>query len=302
MHGSDDCTVPSAQSALLHDRLKASGVETKLYTINGAGHGGAQFRSPEVVAMINEFLDRLLKTDPAITVSAASYRRGALAAESIAAAFGANFATGAMAASSLPLPTTLAGANVKIRDAAGAERLAPLFFVGPTQVNYQMPPGTAPGQAVITITNENGATSAGAAEIVPVAPGLFTADASGSGFAAALVLRVKADGDRSYEPVSMFDAAQNKFVAAPIDFGPGDDQLFLLLFGTGFRSRSALSAATARISDVSLEPEYAGEVGGLVGLDQLNLRLPRTLAGSGEVDVKLTVDGQNANTVKVSFK
>ncbi len=302
VHGTDDCTVPHAQSVLLRDRLRAAGVETKLHTINGAGHGGAPFRAPEVVAMINEFLDRHLKTDPAVTVSAASYQRGLLAAEAIVAAFGANFAAGLMAASSLPLPTTLAGANVKVRDAAGAESLAPLFFVSPTQINYQMPPGTAPGQAIITITNENGAIAAGAVEIAPVAPGLFTADASGKGVAAALVLRVKPDGGQSYEPVSVFDAAQNKFIAAPINFGPADDQIFLLLFGTGFRSRSALSAVTTQISDVSLEAQYAGASGELVGLDQINLRLPRILAGRGEVDVNLTVDGQTANTVKISFK
>ncbi|MGH9840637.1 MAG: hypothetical protein ACREEM_17810 [Blastocatellia bacterium] len=120
-----------------------------------------------------------VKTDQALSVSAASYRRGALAAEAIVTAFGLNLATGVMAASSLPLPTTLAGTNVKVRDGAGAERLAPLFFVSPTQVNYQMPAGTAPGQAIITITNANGAISADAVEIAPVAPGLFSADARG---------------------------------------------------------------------------------------------------------------------------
>ncbi len=302
IHGTDDCVVPHAQSALLHGRLKAAGVETKLHTINGGGHGGAQFRAPEVVAMIDAFLDRHLKTDPALSVSAASYRRGALAAEAIVTAFGYNLATGTMAAPSLPLPTTLAGTNVKVRDGVGAERPAPLFFVSPTQVNYQMPAGTAPGQAIITITNANGATSAGAVEITPVAPGLFTADASGQGVAAAVVLRIKPDGNRSFEPVSRFDAAQNKVIAVPIDFGPGEDQLFLLLFGTGFRLRSALSAVTVRIGGESLEAQYAGASGILAGLDQINLRLPQTLNGRGEVDLALTVDGQTANLVKISFK
>jgi len=38
------------------------------------------------------------------------------------------------------------------------------------------------------------------------------------------------------------------------------------------------------------------------GLDQLNLIVPRSLAGRGEVDVVLTVDGRTANTVKVNIK
>ena len=37
-------------------------------------------------------------------------------------------------------------------------------------------------------------------------------------------------------------------------------------------------------------------------LGQINLRLPRSLAGRGEVDITLTVDGRRANTVRVNFK
>lgn len=35
------------------------------------------------------------------------------------------------------------------------------------------------------------------------------------------------------------------------------------------------------------------------GLDQVKVRLPRALAGRGEVDVVLMVDGKSANVVKV---
>ena len=62
-----------------------------------------------------------------------------LASEAIAAAFGTGLATTTSAATTLPLPTQLAGTTVKIKDSAGIERLAPLFFVSPTQVNYQIP-------------------------------------------------------------------------------------------------------------------------------------------------------------------
>lgn len=41
-----------------------------------------------------------------------------------------------------------------------------------------------------------------------VAPALFTADASGRGLAAALVLRIKADNSQSFEPVARFDATK----------------------------------------------------------------------------------------------
>ncbi len=236
------------------------------------------------------------------SVSAASYSGASLATESIVAAFGSNLATATAAALTLPLPTILAGSTVKARDSAGAERLAPLFFVAPAQVNYQMPPGTAPGAATVTITSGAGTVSVGTVQIAAVAPGLFTADASGGGLAAATALRVKADGSQQFEPVARFDAAQQKFVAAPIDLGPETDQVFLLLFGTGIRFRSALSAVTAKVGGVDCQVGFAGAQGGFVGLDQVNVRLSRALIGRGEVDIGLTVDGRAANTVKVGIK
>jgi uncharacterized protein (TIGR03437 family) len=48
--------------------------------------------------------------------------------------------------------------------------------------------------------------------------------------------------------------------------------------------------------------EYAGNQNQYVGLDQINVRLTRSLIGRGEVEVNLTIDGRAANTVRVSFK
>ncbi len=236
------------------------------------------------------------------TVSAASFTGATLAAESIVAAFGTSLATSVQIASSLPLPTSLAGTTVKVKDSAGTERLAPLFFVAPSQINYQIPPGTANGAAAVTVTSGDGEVSTGAMQIVPVAPGLFSVNASGQGLAAAVALRVRADGSQSYEPIARFDSAQNKFVAVPIDLGPPADQVFLILYGTGCRLRSSLPAVTVKIGGADAESLYAGLADGFVGLDQLNVRLPRSLAGRGEVDLVLTVDGKPANIVRVSFR
>ena len=241
-------------------------------------------------------------TSTATTVSAASYNGAKLAAESIVAAFGTELASGTAAAPSLPLPTTLAGTTVKVRDSASVERLAPLFFVSPNQINYQIPPGTANGAATITITSSDGAIASGATMISSVAPALFTADASGQGVAAATILRVKADGSQSFEAMSKFDAVQNKIVAVPIDLGPASDQAFLILFGTGLRFRSALTSVSATIGGDNARVDFAGPQGSFVGLDQLNILLPRTLVGRGDADVVLMVDGQKANTVKANIK
>ncbi len=235
-------------------------------------------------------------------VSAASYAGTELAHESIVSAFGSNLASSMQSATTLPPPTDLAGTTVRVRDSAGAERLARLFFVAPTQINYQLPPGTAAGTATITVTSSNGAVSTGTTRLAAVVPGLFTADASGHGLPAAVVLRARNGLPQTFEPVARFDAATNRFVAMPIELGPETDQVFLLLFGTGLRFRSSLAGVQVTLGGVSAEVSFAGSQGNFAGLDQLNVRVPRSLAGRGLVDVVLTVDGKAANVVRVQIR
>lgn len=236
------------------------------------------------------------------SVSAASFAGEQLAPDSIAAAFGTGLATRVEIGNTTPLPTELAGTRLSIRDSAGTQKLAPLFFVAPAQINFQMPADLAAGAALITVSSGDGKMSAGNAQIAAVAPGLFSANANGQGVAAATVLRVKANGEQIFEPISRFDSGQNRFVAVPVDLGPESDQVFLVLSGTGFRGRSALSAVNCKIGGTDVEVLYAGLTPGLVGLDQANVRLPRSLAGRGEIDVVLTVDGRTANAVRVSVR
>jgi uncharacterized protein (TIGR03437 family) len=47
---------------------------------------------------------------------------------------------------------------------------------------------------------------------------------------------------------------------------------------------------------------FAGAQGEFVGLDQCNVRLATSLAGSGEISIALTVDGKISNPVKVRIK
>ncbi|MFN0121748.1 MAG: cohesin domain-containing protein [Blastocatellia bacterium] len=236
------------------------------------------------------------------SVSAASYRGTELAANSIVAAFGADLATTVVSASTTPLPETLGGTTVKIRDSLGVERMAPLFFVAPQQVNYLLPASVAPGQATVTITTGAGVVSSGAVRISGIAAGLFAANGDGQGPPAGYAIRVRADGAQIYEAITRIDTAQNRFSLTPLDMGPAGEQVVLVLFGTGFRAVSASTAVSVRIGGVNAETLYAGAQPGFAGLDQLNLIVPRSLAGRGVVDLVLTIDGQTANTVSVAIR
>jgi uncharacterized protein (TIGR03437 family) len=240
---------------------------------------------------------------PAANVSAASYLAQAFAPDSIVAAFGLNLATGVELATAVPLPTNLRGTTVLVRDSAGKEQLAALFFVAPGQVNYLLPTGLAAGSALVIITSGGGEVSANLLTISPTAPALFSANANGAGVAAAVALRVRTNGEQVFEPVAQLNSTTGRQVPVPISLGPEGEQVYLVAFGSGIRGRSSLNAVTATLGGVPIPVSFAQAQGSLAGLDQVNLGpVPRSLANRGVVDLIISVDGKQANTVQFSIQ
>lgn len=267
------------------------------------GGFGLMGGDPESLASVERFdpAGVVPVTPPRITpVAASTYRGGELATDSIVAVFGEGFTNVTTVAQSTPLPTSLGNVTVRVGDFP-----AYLFFVSPNQINLLLASAVRPfppGPSTLTITTSNGAVLSEPLFIATVAPGLFSADASGRGLAAAEVLRVKANGEQVYEPIVRFDAAQNRFVAVPIELSNANEQVYLILYGSGMRYRSSLSAVRATVGGLNAEALYTGSQGSYAGLDQVNLRLPASLAGRGEVDVELTIDGSPSNIVKINCK
>jgi uncharacterized protein (TIGR03437 family) len=227
------------------------------------------------------------QTDSKVTtVSAASFA-SVVAPDSIAAAFGVRLATSTEVASTRPLPTSLAGTSVRVNG-----ELARLFFVSPNQINFLVPAGTSAGSASIVVTSGDGTVSTGSAQIAPVAPALFTANSAGQGALASLLLRAKANGQQSYEPLARYDGTD--FVTKPIDFGEEGDQLFLILFLTGLR-QAPPSGVRVSIGGVEYTPLFVGAQSGFDGLDQINLALPRNFGGRGRITLLVKAAGYNAS-------
>jgi endoglucanase len=211
--------------------------------------------------------------------------------------YGNGFTDRTETASSIPYPASLANVTVQVTDAAGGGGPAGLLYASPGQINLQMPVQLVPGRATIVVSHSGKQVASGTVQVAATGPAIFTANSSGYGLAAAQVIRVKADGSFSYEPVVQFDAAQNAIVAAPIDFGDASDQLILVLYGTGVHGTSF----SAQIGGVDASVTYAGPQGQYPGLDQVNVPLSRSLAGSGQVSVVFNADGVGANAVIVVF-
>jgi uncharacterized protein (TIGR03437 family) len=64
----------------------------------------------------------------------------------------------------------------------------------------------------------------------------------------------------------------------------------------------ALSDVRIAAGPENLPALFAGPQGAYTGLDQVNVQLPRSLAGRGDVDILLTVDGKLANIVRIRTK
>lgn len=232
------------------------------------------------------------------TVSAAGLVVGLVAPGSIVSGFAPNLSTTTEAASTTPLPTSLAGASVDITDGAGILHDAELFFVSPKQINYRIPAETSLGEATAMVRLAGSIVAKGTLQIASVAPGLFSANSNGRGPAAAIVLRVGEDGTQTSEPVAEFNQASNQFTTRAIDLSTDSREAFLVLFGTGV---GAAGEVETTIDGESGNVTFAGPQGTFVGVDQINVRIPPDLAGRGEVGVTVTVNGQRSNAVTVRF-
>ncbi|NOT59048.1 MAG: hypothetical protein HOP19_02360 [Acidobacteria bacterium] len=236
-------------------------------------------------------------------VSAASFEMRTMP-ESIVAAFGTGMATGTQAAATVPLPTALLETRVYVRNPAGTETEAQLFYVSPTQINFLMPPSNLTGTTVITIVSGAGQISRQTISTGPLAPGLFALNGNGRGIAAAVALRIKADGSQSYESIARFDQTSNQWVPVPIELGPETDRVFLAAYGTGFRfaALNLPNANRATIGGMTADVIALGAQGQFAGLDQVNLLIPRSLIGRGLVDVVFTTGSLTANTVQINIR
>ncbi len=202
-------------------------------------------------------------------VNAASWS-SPVSSGALAAVFGSNLATQQQFATA-PYPITLGGTMVTINGTP-----APLLFVSPGQINFQMPAAIGNSEwfnavsATIVVTTAAGASMPVTFGVESL-PGLFTADGSGCGQAAAL--NIRPDGSVSVNSASNSAA-------------PGD---YVALYGTGFGFSAtqppdgAATAGAARLQtmpsvtvDESLTAAivYAGLAPTLPGVDQINFQVP----------------------------
>jgi uncharacterized protein (TIGR03437 family) len=268
----------------------AAGAATETFTTLRTANAGEVLRgialAPSSTSMPNVPL----------ILSAASPSVTTIAQGGLAFAMGQNMAP---AASEIlgPLPTDFDTTFVSIKDSAGNVTNAPLAFVSPNQITFQVPTGAAAGTATVTVNAPGSTQTATNVQIAPVAPALFTLN--GLGLAAAYATRVTAAGAVITEPAFALNP-EGSYSAAPINLGSTADKVYLVIYATGVQA-AGVANVSVTVNGVSTPVLYAG-YGGYTGVDQVNVQLPASLAGSGTVAIQLTASGIAANTVQIAIQ
>jgi uncharacterized protein (TIGR03437 family) len=253
------------------------------------------------VANLGGSVFRIATPGVASTVSAASFAGSPLAVASQAVGLGSGFSNTTEIGTKDQGVLTMAGATVTIIDWFGETIPARIFSVSPTQIRHEIPDAAAPGPATVIYTNTiTGETSTSSIDISPYAPGLMSADASGTWIANASIQRLNFNNGTSVlEPV--FGIVRGEIVPLPIDVATENELVFLNIAGTGFRYSPTFNV-TVTIGGTPVTEFSTGAQVNTIGIDRLSVLLPSSLAGRGLVDVVMTAPGRTSNTVQLSFK
>lgn len=219
-------------------------------------------------------------------VNAASFT-AKVAPGSLFSIFGTSLATAAQSATSLPLPSSLAGTSVTI-----GGKPAPLFFVSPDQVNAQVPYELAEGTTVPVIVTVNGVSSpVGNVSVVTAAPGIFQFGQKRA---------VAQNQDYTVNNADNGAAGGSYIVTYLTGFGQVDNpvQTGATAFGSPLsRSKYPVSAT---VNGVAANITFAGLTPDFIGLAQVNLQLPNLAPGTYPLVV--TVNGEKSNAAMITIK
>jgi uncharacterized protein (TIGR03437 family) len=221
-------------------------------------------------------------------VNGASYQ-AALAPGSIVSIFGAGLSGSTMSASTANLPPFLGSVNVYFNGIA-----APLFYASPGQINAQVPYELTPG--TVNVEVDGLAVARQTATVSATAPGIFTANGSGTG--AGVILR-----GNDYQLVSQ---------RTPTQAGA-----YILIYCTGLGALTSpivegnpgpnpplttVAVPQVTIGNIAAQVTFSGLAPGFAGLYQVNAQVPAGVPAGNLVPVTVTVNGVTSNTATITVQ
>ena len=276
-----------------------------LYT-GGASFNSNAANSPLVVPV--EFEVRAAGPPEVLfkgVVNAAAFQKvPGIAAGMLVSLFGSQLAPSVENATTIPLPRELASTSVKVNGIA-----APLIFVSPGQINFQVPFEVPQGTGLVQVTREGQAGNTVSATVLNRSPGIFRLGIGEYGVV------VNASQGNFPIPPALAPPGLNAATARPGDV--------LVVYATGLGPVTPRvgtgEAASADPLNRSVDtpfvnfsqspfglvgtPLFAGLTPGFVGLFQINVALPDSLTTNPRTPITLEFgDGRRSNTVDVAVE
>ncbi len=273
--------------------LTASGAANEAFTVVKSANAGEVLRGVALAPTKPSSMSNV----PEI-LSIANPGAQWIAPGSLVAANGQNLALGFPGPIFGILPLVFDGTSVSIVDSVGNTTAAPMFYVSPNEVDFEVPAGVAAGSAKVIVTSDGVSQTAANIQVAAAAPGLFTLNSSG--LATSYADRVSATGTQTAEVVYTM-GSNGAITAIPISLGSSTDQVVLILYGTGIAGAGTANTKVT-INGVNATVLYAGPQGGSPGLDQVNVLIPASLSGKGNVNLQLTAGGVAANPVQITIQ
>lgn len=202
----------------------------------------------------------------------------------LASIFGTSFANQNQGAT-LPIGTSLGGVSVTVNGKA-----APILYVTPYQVNFQVPWETTGSTASVVVTVNGRISAAVSVPVLTAAPGLFT---SSTGQAA--VQNANSSANTPTNPAKVGSAVTVYFTGT----GPVSPAVADGVAPPKGTPAQVTSTATATIGSATAQVTFAGLAPGFVGLGQMDIVIPSGLS-SGTHTLTLSIAGENSNSAPIS--
>lgn len=272
--------------------LYGATLDGRIFTPGGGPRQGATFSNTHEAFFLP------LPQPPSIGEirNAASFRPG-LAPGAIVALKGSNLSQGEQVISSFPAPTTMNLTTVRVNGTA-----VPLLYVGPNQINFQLPYSLVPGPITVTVGHVTQTSfTVSAADATATAPGLFALSGNGEGQGAiriagtGLIARPAGDGisrpARRGEIVEIYATGLGRLDFPPrfADPAPSDPPA------------RTVETPEVTIGGVRAELLFSGLTPGAIGLYQINARIAENAQTGAAVPVSIRVGANTSNTVTIAI-
>ncbi len=231
---------------------------------------------------VRAWLDRVPFITPSgVRNAAGDTADGSVAPGSLVAIFGANLAPLLEAGPENPLAQTLAGVTVRL-----GNRLLPLLFVSPGQINLQLPWDIEEGPQILTVRSEGQPEVTGSFAVARNAPGLFGPVAHEDG-----TLVSPESPARRGETVTIFGTG----------FGPYDrrpPEGFAVPRDVPYKLMDAIEI----VADGASLPASASAVAGRTGVAAARFKIAPGLPSATTIDINVNVNGHASNSVQLPLE